>query len=136
MPPHYRFRYTGIRVRDLDASVWFYREALGMELVWRGPVESTSGEVALLRTPGTSHQLELSHYPSGSGLPPPYREGDELDHLAFGVEDVFRAVDELRGRGVRVRVDPPGTGGIVRAFVLDPDGIWVELVADPATPAT
>ncbi|MCI4331499.1 MAG: VOC family protein [Thermoplasmata archaeon] len=129
MPVKFHLRYTGIRVRNLDASILFYRDVLGMELVWRGPIESTHGEVATLRTPGTAHLLELNHYTADGRMGPPYREGDELDHLAFGVDDLFHAVDELRAKGATVKVEPPGGGRIPCAFVLDPNGIWVELIS-------
>lgn len=112
----------------MEASLWFYRDLLGMEVAWRGPVGSTHGEVATLRSPGGGQTLELNHYPSDGPMGPPYREGDEIDHLAFGVEDVFRAVDELRARGVPVKVEPRGGGQLLCAFVLDPNGIWVELL--------
>lgn len=127
----FRLDYTGIRVRDLDRSLAFYRDGLGLREVFRGPVPETGGEVALLECPVTGRRIELNAYPSGDRFGPPYREGDELDHLAFAVDDVFAAVDHLRGLGIPIKSDPPGAGRIPTAFVLDPDGIWIELRPGP-----
>ena len=124
----FRFRYTAIRVHRLEESVRFYTELLGMALAYRGPVASTSGEVALLRSPDGAHELELNYYGSEGPFQAPFHTGDELDHLAFSVEDVFRATEELRARGVTVKVEPPGPNGIPKSFVLDPNGIWIELI--------
>ncbi|MGI0133133.1 MAG: VOC family protein [Thermoplasmata archaeon] len=123
----FRFDYTGIRVRELERSLAFYRDLLGLREVFRGPVTETGGEIALLECPTSGRRLELNAYTSGDRFSPPYREGDELDHLAFVVDDVFRAVDRLRVGGVTVKVEPPGSGRIPTAYVLDPDGIWIEL---------
>jgi catechol 2,3-dioxygenase-like lactoylglutathione lyase family enzyme len=93
------FSYTGIRVKDMDESIRFYVEVLGMEIVSeRERLEPTKGE------------------------------GEELDHLAFLVEDVGATVDELRQEGVDVLVEPGSVGGWAEAFVKDPNGIWIELL--------
>ncbi len=78
-----RYTYTGIEVRDLDRSIAFYRDVLGMEYLGRHEIEATGGEVAALRSKGAEHVLELNWYPNSR-----YREGSELDHLAFECEDV------------------------------------------------
>ena len=127
----FRFEYTGIRVRDLNRSLSFYRDGLGLRELSRGPVAESGGEVALLECPASGRRLELNAYPSDDRFAPPYREGDELDHLAFAVADVFSATDHLRRLGATVKVEPPGAGKIPTAFVLDPDGIWIELRPGP-----
>ena len=67
--------------------------------------------------------LELNHYPGD----PPYREGDELDHLGFRVDDLDATVKRLESLGARVRI-PPFTEGEDRlVFLSDPDGVWIEL---------
>ncbi len=119
-----RFAYTGVEVRDLDRSIRFYMEGLGMELTGRFKVAATEGENADLRSPGSEPVLELNWYPRRR-----YRAGSELDHLAFDVqaEDVDAVVARLEGLGgTRVRpTDRQPTYDL--AFVKDPDGIWIEL---------
>jgi lactoylglutathione lyase len=135
-----RFRYTAIRVRDLDESIRFYSEALGMEIVEPPQVTPpTQGRVALLRSPGSSQLLELNWYEPSSRFGPPYLNGEELDHLAFECDDVNRVVRELESRGVQVRVRSREIGGDLgwnEAFVEDPNGIWIELVPANDGPGT
>ncbi|MGA8303972.1 MAG: VOC family protein [Thermoplasmata archaeon] len=114
--------YTGIRVRDLDRSTRFYTEGLGLR---KGP----SGRMAAgglwqeLKDEESGAILELNYYPGE----PPYREGDELDHLGFRVGDLEATVRRLEALGARVRI-PPFTESDERlAFLSDPDGVWVEI---------
>lgn len=116
------FEYTGIRVRDVERSVRFYTEGLGLR---RGP----SGRMAAggiwqeLHDPVSGAVLELNYYPGD----PPYREGDELDHLGFRVDDLDRSVERLVALGAQVRIPPFREGNERLAFLLDPDGVCVEL---------
>ena len=127
-----RFRYTGIRVRDLDESIRFYTEILGMEVVEpEQPTPPTRGRVVELRSPRSSQRLELNWYEPGSRFGTPYVNGQELDHLAFECDDVDRAVHELESKGARVLVRSQEIGGSIgwkEAFVEDPNGIWIELI--------
>src|SRR2546426_3599965 len=82
-----KFTYTGIEVKDLDKSIAFYRDVVGMEFLGRGKIEATGGEVAALKSAGSEHTLELNWDPDSRD-----RGGNELDHLAFECEDVRRGV--------------------------------------------
>lgn len=120
--------YVGIQVRDMERSLAFYRDVLGMTLLRRQPVPETEGEWAELTSPGSPYILELNWYPEGSPhFRGPYRNGDELDHLAFTCDDVEAAYRDLLGRGARVGLPPFLEGGTQLAYVQDPDGIWIEL---------
>lgn len=121
-----RFRYTGIRVRDLERSLAFYTNVFGMKIIGRGTMPH-GGQYVHLRTPGSQQRLELNWYPPGSRFYSPYRGGEELDHLAFVVDDVRAAFRELVRRGVAVAVDPAHSKG-TEVYVKDPDGIWIELL--------
>ncbi len=124
----YIHRYAGIQVRDMDRSVAFYRDLLGMEVLRRQKVPETGGEWAELRSGGSEQLLELNWYPEGSRhFRGPYRNGDELDHLAFECEDVARAYEELAARGAGRGLPPFLEGDMWLAYVVDPDGIWIEL---------
>jgi lactoylglutathione lyase len=135
-----RFEYTGIRVRDLNESIRFYTDALGMEIVEpEQPTPPTQGRVVGLRSPGSSQLLELNWYEPGSRFGAPYVNGQELDHLAFECDDVERAVRELESKGAKVRVRPREIGGSLgwnEAFVEDPNGIWIELIPAKDRPGT
>jgi lactoylglutathione lyase len=127
-----RFGYTGIRVLDLDESLRFYTEVLGMEVVEPVlPTPPTQGKAVVLRSPGSSQLLELNWYRPNSRFGPPYVNGEDLDHLAFECDDVGRMLKELESKGVPVRIRPQEIGaseGWNEAFVEDPNGIWIELI--------
>jgi len=99
-----KFTYTGIEVKDLDKSIAFYRDVVGMEFLGRGKIEATGGEVAALKSAGSEHTLELNWYPDSR-----YRGGNELDHLAFECEDVRRDVDRLLKAGATMARPDPNT---------------------------
>jgi catechol 2,3-dioxygenase-like lactoylglutathione lyase family enzyme len=129
---NFRFSYTGIRVRDLEESIRFYTQVLGMEVL-EPPLSTppTKGRVATLQSPGSQQRLELNWYEPGSPFGPPYSNGEDLDHLAFECDDVDQVVRELEAKGVTVRVRPREIGsslGWNEAYVEDPNGIWIELI--------
>ncbi|MGA8543082.1 MAG: VOC family protein [Thermoplasmata archaeon] len=114
--------YTGIRVRDMARSIRFYTEGLGLSLGPTGRM-AAGGLWQELKDPESGSVLELNYYPGD----PPYREGDELDHLGFRVDDLSASIVRLEKLGGRVRI-PAFTEGDERlAFLSDPDGVWVEL---------
>jgi len=121
-----RFRYTGIRVRDLDRSLTFYTNVLGMRVIGGGTMPH-GGRYVHLRTPGSQQRLELNWYPKGSRFYAPYRAGEEMDHLAFVVDDVRKAYRELVRKGAQPAVDPAHSEG-TEVYVKDPDGVWIELL--------
>lgn len=123
----YRHYYAGIRVRDLARSLAFYTKALGMKVVNEGTMPH-GGTYVQLRSPGSSQRLELNWYPRGSRFHTPYRRGEELDHIAFLVDDVEKAHRDLLRKGARPAV-PPGRSKGTEVYVRDPDGIWIELLA-------
>ena len=114
--------YTGIRVRDLDRSRRFYTEGLGLRSVRRGRM-AAGGAWEELEDPESHALLELNHYPDA----PPYREGDELDHLGFRVRGLEEVVRRLVGLGAKVRIPPFVEGDTRLVFLSDPDGVWLEL---------
>jgi len=119
-----KFVYTGIGVRDLDRSIKFYTEKLGMKLTYRCKIAETNGEIAELKSSEGSQVLELNWYSNRKE----YVNGDEVDHLAFNVEDVDQALAELKAQGVDVAMEPFNEGDGRLAFIKDPDGIWIELM--------
>jgi len=122
-----KFLYTGVRVRDLDRSIQFYRTVMGMRVSRKGEM-SHGGRWVELKSPGSHQRLELNWYPSGSKFHTRYRRGEEMDHLAFRVTDVARTFDEVVAKGARPEVEPFQEERYEFAFVSDPDGIWIELI--------
>jgi lactoylglutathione lyase len=125
----FRFIYTGVRVKNMDESINFYTKVLGMKIAEkRERTEPTKGEVVTLKSPGSIQLLELNFYENDSPFYAPYVNGEDLDHLAFDVEDLESAVSSLKSKGVEVVVEPYQIGGWKEAFVKDPNGIWIELL--------
>lgn len=96
---------------------------MGMKLLGRYKVAETNGEIADLKSSDDSPTLELNWYAGRKE----YKNGDEVDHLAFNVSDVDQALADLRNQGVEVAMESFNEGSSRLAFVKDPDGIWIEL---------
>ena len=122
-----KFRYTGIRVKDLERSLEFYTKTMGMKETERGKMEA-GGIFVELKGKDSEQVLELNYYPPGSKYYEPYAEGSELDHLAFWTRDVDKEYERLLANGASKAIEPFSEGGYRLAFVKDPDGIWIELL--------
>ena len=133
----FRMTYTGIRVEDMGASLRFYTEILGMQVVDPlVPALATEGKVVTLRSSDSTQLLELNWYEPGSRFGPAYSNGEDLDHLAFECEDLTEAIVELQRRGFEVVFRLKEIGGWNEAFVKDPNGIWIELLQARSKPTT
>ena len=123
-----RMLHTMLRVGDLDQSITFYTEVLGMQLLRRKDYPTGRFTLAFLGYGPESEQtvLELTHNWDTSS----YELGDAYGHIALGVEDIRSTCAAISGKGGRV-VREPGPmkhGSTVIAFVEDPDGYKVELI--------
>ncbi len=124
-----RMTYTGIRVKNMEDSLRFYTEILGMRVV--DPLVSappTEGQVVTLRSQDSTQLLELNWYEAGSRFGPAYSNGEDLDHLAFECDDLTDTIGELERRGIEVIFRLKEIDGWNEAFVRDPNGIWIELL--------
>lgn len=123
--------YHGIRVRDLDRSLKFYTEAIGLKEKRRGTMFH-GGIWVLLEDPVSHQQLELNWYPEGSKFATPYTVGEGLDHIGFRLPDVRAGIAALEKAGATL-VDSFEENGVMDvAYLTDPDGIWLELILTPA----
>jgi catechol 2,3-dioxygenase-like lactoylglutathione lyase family enzyme len=141
--------HVGFTVSDIERSIAFYRDVLGMTLYKRqqgtadylATITGFPGvrlEVALLRTPDGSGMLELLQYlshPAAGTDRETNRPGN--GHLCFKVSDIRDACEELRRREVRLVSAPVEiTAGVHRGgygvYLRDPDGFTVELFQPPA----
>lgn len=124
-----RFLHTSITVQDIDASLRFYQELLGLEFERRRPIPENRAEIAFVKDPESGARIELTHWLERPTVEP----GEQLDHLAFATDDVEAVLSKARTLGYRVAKEPyrlaGGSGRI--AFVLDPDDVWIELIESP-----
>ena len=123
-----RLLHTMLRVTDLEASLGFYCDVMGMSLLRKKDYPAGKFTLAFVGygDEADTTVLELTHNWDVST----YDLGDAYGHIAIGVEDVYAACTEIEQRGGRV-VRPAGPmkgGTTVIAFVEDPDGYKVELV--------
>ena len=117
-----RFLHTMVRVTDLDASLHFYCELLGLEVLNRFDIEAGRFTLVFLAAPGNEvAQVELTH----NWDPEPYDGGRNFGHLAYEVEDIYGLCQRMMDAGVTVN-RPPRDGHV--AFVRSPDQISIELI--------
>ncbi len=116
----------------MEESLKFYTGILGMVIV--EPLQKTTptkGSVVTLKSPNSQQLLELNHYEDLSPFNSHYVNGEDLDHVAFDVQDLEASVKELKRKGIEVVVEPYQIGfdvGWKEAYVKDPNGIWIELL--------
>jgi lactoylglutathione lyase len=121
-----KFTYVGIRVTDLQRSIDFYTKLLGMKVVGRGKIEQTKGETVAMTSQEGGFILELNYYEKGSPHCTKYEVGEGLDHLAFGVDDLDKALKEAKASGHPTVLEIKADGNRW-AYIEDPNGIWIEL---------
>jgi lactoylglutathione lyase len=124
-----KFLHTSITVRNMEDSLAFYTEILGLQFERRRTIPENHAEIAFVRDPSSGARVELTHWEGKDQFEP----GEQLDHLAFEVEDLDRFLLKLRTKGVHVAKEPYRlSGGSSRiAFILDPNDVWIELI-EPA----
>jgi lactoylglutathione lyase len=121
-----KFTYVGIRVIDLQQSIDFYTKLLDMKVRDRSKIEQTKGEVVSLESKDGGFSLELNYYEKGSPHYAEYVVGEGLDHLAFNVDNLTKALEETRSLGYQVVLEMK-TSASRWAYIKDPNGIWIEL---------
>jgi len=127
-----RFAHTSITVRNMDESLKFYTEVLGLQFERRRTIPENRAEIAFVLEPKSGARIELTHW-DGKDT---FEAGEQLDHLAFEVEELDRLLMHYRTKGARVVKEPYRlAGGSSRiAFILDPNDVWIELI-ERAKPA-
>ena len=117
-----RLAHTMIRVRDLEASIAFYTEFLGLREVRRRPIGDEATLVFLTDQSATYH-LELTYNHDGRD----YELGTQFGHLAFVTDDLDGVKQEIERRGWWSRESKPEAPASY-VFVRDPDGYDVEIL--------
>lgn len=128
-PAGARMLHTMLRVSDLDKSLAFYVDRLGMKLLRKKDYPEGEFTLAFVGYGGEADHtvIELTHNWGEGG----YDLGNAYGHIAIGVDDIYGTCDALAAAGAKV-VRPAGPmkadPSIVIAFVEDPDGYKVELI--------
>jgi lactoylglutathione lyase len=131
-----RYLHTMVRVADLDKSLAFYCEHLGLEEIRR--IENKGGRFTLvfLAAPGDAERAKADQAPmvelTYNWDPEDYKGGRNFGHLAYRVDDIYATCRRLMDGGVIIN-RPPRDGHM--AFVRSPDGISVELLQEGAPKA-
>jgi lactoylglutathione lyase len=134
-----RYLHTMVRVKDLDASLRFYREGLGLEEVHR--MESEKGRFTLVFVAAPADVKAAGGWPKDGPMPAglpcvelthnwdpeDYQGGRNFGHLAYRVDDLYAICERLQAMGVTIN-RPPRDGHM--AFVRSPDGISIELLQE------
>lgn len=123
-----RMLHTMLRVGNLEKSLQFYTEVLGMTLLRKRDYEEGRFTLAFVGYGDEENHtvLELTHNWDTSS----YELGNAYGHIALGVDDAYQACSDIKSRGGNVvREAGPMKGGVtVIAFVEDPDGYKIELI--------
>jgi len=123
-----RILHTMLRVGNLEHSIRFYTEVLGMKLLRQKDYPEGKFTLAFIGygSEADSSVIELTHNWDTSE----YDIGTGFGHIALEVDDVYQATDEIRNRGGKILRDagPMNAGTTIIAFVEDPDGYQIELI--------
>ncbi|HZW55479.1 MAG TPA: VOC family protein [Nitrososphaerales archaeon] len=122
-----KIAHVSITVKNMDQSISFYTETLGLKLASRREIPENNAEIAFVEGEGGSNlALELTYWKNKRD----WTDGDQLDHIAFHVKDVAKSIEEFRRKGVEIAKEPYSLQGSKSkiAFIKDPNGIWLELI--------
>lgn len=126
-----RYLHTMVRVSDVEKSLAFYRDALGLQVLREYSSEQGRFTLIYLAAPGDDQaQIELTH----NWDPEVYTGGRNFGHVAYAVDDIYATCQRLQTHGVTI-ARPPRDGRM--AFVRSPDQISIELLqkGTPLPPA-
>ena len=116
-----------MRVSDMEQTIQFYTDVLGLEVLER-KVSPRGSHLAFLKVPNSEELIELTSFPPSG----PVRVQEDLVHLAFQVESLDDTIASLNAKGVKVTDGPTTTSSGSRFIFIDaPDGYEVELIERP-----
>jgi lactoylglutathione lyase len=119
--------HTRYRVNDLEKTVNFYKDVLGLQEIRRHKSPRGS-ELVFLQTPGSEELIEICAYPASG----PVVVGPDLTHLAFEVDDLEAFAKQAAAKGYPLSDGPTtSTSGSVFAFIDAPEGYEIELIQAP-----
>ena len=115
--------HTRYRVNDLERTVKFYRDILGLTEVRRHK-SPRGAELAFLQAPGSEEQIEICFLPGSE----PVQVQPDLTHLAFAVDSLDEFAKHLAAHGLKFSDGPTPAGSGVIAFIDAPEGYEIELI--------
>jgi len=119
--------HTRMRVSDMDQTINFYTDVLGLEVMER-KTSPRGSHLAFLKVPNSEELIELCSFPPSG----PVKVQEDLVHLAFEVENLDRTIETLTAKGVKITDGPTRTSSGSRFVFIDaPDGYEVELIERP-----
>lgn len=122
-----KYLHTRFRVSDMEKSIRFYTEILGLKIIER-TTSPRGSQIAFLKAPGTDSKIELCSFPGSGKVEVP----EDLVHLAFEVDDLEACMEHLKKAGVPITEGPVKTaGGTSFIFTEDPDKYEIELMECP-----
>ena len=122
-----RYLHTRFRVADMDRSLKFYHEVLGLEIS-KQSISPRGSKLVYLKFPHSESELELCSFPSSGGVEVP----EDLAHLAFEVDDLEAWMKRLQKADIPVTEGPVTTrSGSRFIFTEDPDKYEIELIEPP-----
>ncbi len=123
-----KFLHTRMRVSDMEQTIQFYTDVLGLEVLER-KVSPRGSHLAFLKVPNSEELIELTSFPPSG----PVKVQEDLVHLAFQVESLDDTIASLNAQGVKVTDGPTQSSSGSRFIFIDaPDGYEVELIERPA----
>jgi lactoylglutathione lyase len=119
--------HTRMRVSNLDQTIQFYVNVLGLEVLER-KTSPRGSQLAFLKVPNSDELIELTSFPPSG----PVKVQEDLVHLAFQVESLDDTIESLNANGIKVTDGPTKTSSGSRFIFIDaPDGYEVELIERP-----
>ena len=120
--------HTRMRVSDMEQTIQFYTDVLGLEVLER-KVSPRGSHLAFLKVPNSEELIELTSFPPSG----PVRVQEDLVHLAFQVESLDDTIASLNAQGVKITDGPTQSSSGSRFIFIDaPDGYEIELIERPS----
>lgn len=120
--------HTRMRVSNLDQTIEFYTNVLGLEVLER-KTSPRGSQLAFLKVPNSDELIELTSFPPSG----PVKVQEDLVHLAFQVDNLDHTIAALQATGVKITDGPTQTSSGSRFIFIDaPDGYEIELIERPA----
>jgi lactoylglutathione lyase len=120
--------HTRMRVSDMEQTIQFYTDVLGLEVVER-KVSPRGSHLAFLKVPNSEELIELTSFPPSG----PVTVQEDLVHLAFQVDNLDDTIDSLNAQGVKITDGPTHSSSGSRFIFIDaPDGYEIELIERPS----
>src|SRR5881409_2853841 len=115
--------HTRYRVKDLEKTVSFYRDVLGLEEL-RRQTSGRGSQLVFLRAPGSEEEIEICKFDESG----PVTVGPDLTHLAFEVDDLDKFAKHAAAKGYPLSDGPHASGIGKIAFIDAPEGYDIELI--------